>query len=117
MTIKENMLSILKLIVAEGAIHLIFVAIFTEIFPEVAMPCQKLCDVKINMPVSPFNSTLYILDKSMGPSPFRRSIPSNLPFVKTLSSLWGAVKNKCYADKPEPIDALKDTICEAAHNR
>ena len=27
--------------------------------------------------------------------------------------LWGAVKNKCYADKPETIDALKDNICEA----
>ena len=24
--------------------------------------------------------------------------------------LWGAVKDKCYADKPEPIDALKDNI-------
>ena len=27
--------------------------------------------------------------------------------------LWGAVKNKCYADKPEPIAALKDNIREA----
>ena len=27
--------------------------------------------------------------------------------------LWGAVKYKCYADKPEIIDALKDNICEA----
>ena len=27
--------------------------------------------------------------------------------------LFGAVKNKCYADKPETIDALKDNICEA----
>ena len=27
--------------------------------------------------------------------------------------LWGAVKDKCYADKPETIDALKDNICEA----
>ena len=26
--------------------------------------------------------------------------------------LWGAVKNKCYVDKPETIDALKDNICE-----
>ena len=24
--------------------------------------------------------------------------------------LWGAVKNKSYADKPEPIDALKDKL-------
>ena len=27
--------------------------------------------------------------------------------------LWGVVKNKCYADKPETIDALKDNIREA----
>ena len=27
--------------------------------------------------------------------------------------LWGAVKVKCYADKPEAIDALKDNIREA----
>ena len=27
--------------------------------------------------------------------------------------LWGAVKNKCYADKPETIDALKGNIREA----
>ena len=27
--------------------------------------------------------------------------------------LWGAVKYKCYADKPEKIYALKDNICEA----
>ena len=26
--------------------------------------------------------------------------------------LWGAVKNKCYADKPETFDALKDNIRE-----
>ena len=26
--------------------------------------------------------------------------------------LWGAVKDKCYADKPETIDALKDNILE-----
>ena len=24
--------------------------------------------------------------------------------------LWGAVKDKCYADKPQTIDALKDNI-------
>ena len=27
--------------------------------------------------------------------------------------LWGAVKDKCYADKPETNDALKDKIREA----
>ena len=27
--------------------------------------------------------------------------------------LWGAVKDKCSADKPETIDALKDNIREA----
>ena len=26
--------------------------------------------------------------------------------------LWGAVKDKCYADKPETIDTLKDNIRE-----
>ena len=33
--------------------------------------------------------------------------------------LWGAVKDKYYADKPETIDALKDNIREAAaaHHR
>ena len=27
--------------------------------------------------------------------------------------LWGAVKDKCYVDKPETIDAVKDNIREA----
>lgn len=27
--------------------------------------------------------------------------------------LWGALKDECYADKPETIDALKDNIREA----
>ena len=27
--------------------------------------------------------------------------------------LWGAVKDKCYANKPETIDALKDNVREA----
>ena len=27
--------------------------------------------------------------------------------------LWGVIKDKCYADKPETIDALKFNICEA----
>ena len=26
--------------------------------------------------------------------------------------LWGAIKDKCYADKPETIDSLKDTLKE-----
>ena len=29
------------------------------------------------------------------------------------SYLWGAVKDRCYADKPETIDAFKDNIREA----
>ena len=27
--------------------------------------------------------------------------------------LWGALKDKCYADKPETFDTLKDNIREA----
>ena len=27
--------------------------------------------------------------------------------------LWGAVKDKCYSNKPDTIDALKDNIREA----
>ena len=27
--------------------------------------------------------------------------------------MWGAVKDKCYADNPKTIDALKDNIREA----
>ena len=27
--------------------------------------------------------------------------------------LWGAIKDKCYADKPKKIDTLKDNISEA----
>ena len=27
--------------------------------------------------------------------------------------LWGAIKDKCYADKPQTIDALNDNIREA----
>ena len=27
--------------------------------------------------------------------------------------LWHAIKDKCYVDKPETIDALKYNICEA----
>ena len=28
-------------------------------------------------------------------------------------NLWGTVKGKCYADKPETIDALNDNIRKA----
>ena len=31
--------------------------------------------------------------------------------------LWGAVKDKCYADKPETIDALKDNSRETIIKR
>ena len=27
--------------------------------------------------------------------------------------LWSAIKDKCYADKPDTIDALKDDVREA----
>ena len=30
----------------------------------------------------------------------------------TVGLLWGAAKDKCYADKPETIDALKENIAE-----
>ena len=43
------MLSILISNIAEGAIYFIVVVVFTEIFPEAAIPCQKLFYVKINM--------------------------------------------------------------------
>ena len=33
--------------------------------------------------------------------------------VRQLFYLWGAVKDKCYTDKPEKIDTLKDNIREA----
>ena len=33
--------------------------------------------------------------------------------LTSLYSLWDAVDDKCYADKPETIDALKDNIREA----
>ena len=64
MAIKEIMLRIDISIIAEGAIYLVVVTIFTDIFPEAAMPSQKLCHVKSNMNVSSFNPTLYISDKS-----------------------------------------------------
>ena len=34
-------------------------------------------------------------------------------FLKIANYLWGTVKNKFYADKPQAIDALKDNISEA----
>ena len=41
-------------------------------------------------------------------------LPSrNCDFTPLDYYLWGAFKAKCYADKPETIEALKDNICEA----
>ena len=39
--------------------------------------------------------------------------PRNCDLTPLECYLWGAVKDKCYADKPETIDILKDNICEA----
>ena len=39
--------------------------------------------------------------------------PWSCDFTPLNYYLWGAVKDKCYTDKPETIDALKDNICEA----
>ena len=39
--------------------------------------------------------------------------PRNCDLTPLDCYLWGAVKDKCYADKPETIVALKDNICEA----
>ena len=39
--------------------------------------------------------------------------PRNCDLTPLDYYLWGAVKDKCYADKPETIDALKDNIREA----
>ena len=38
--------------------------------------------------------------------------PRNCELTPLYYYLWGAVKDKCYADKPETIDALKDNIRE-----
>ena len=39
--------------------------------------------------------------------------PRNCNLTQLGYYLWGAVKDKCYADKPETIDALKDNLREA----
>ena len=39
--------------------------------------------------------------------------PRSCDLTKLDYYLWGAVKVKCYADKPETIAALRDNICEA----
>ena len=39
--------------------------------------------------------------------------PRSCNFTPLDYYLWGAVKDKCYADKPETNDALKDNIREA----
>ena len=38
--------------------------------------------------------------------------PRSCVFTPLEYYLWGAVKDKCYADKPETFDALKDNIRE-----
>ena len=38
--------------------------------------------------------------------------PRSYDWTPLAYCLWGAVKDKCYADKPETIDALKDNIRE-----
>ena len=40
-------------------------------------------------------------------------LPGNCDLTPLDYYLWGAVKDKCYPDKPEIIDALKDNIREA----
>ena len=40
-------------------------------------------------------------------------LPRSCDLTQLDYNLWGAVKNKCYADKPETIDALKDNFHEA----
>ena len=39
--------------------------------------------------------------------------PRNCDLTPLDYYLWGVVKDKCYIDKPETIDALKDNIREA----
>ena len=39
--------------------------------------------------------------------------PRSCKFTSLNYYLWCAVKDKCYADKPETIDSLKDNIREA----
>ena len=40
--------------------------------------------------------------------------PRNCDLTPLVYYLWGPVKDKCYADKPETIEALKDNIREVA---
>ena len=40
-------------------------------------------------------------------------LPRSCDFTPLNYYLWVAVKDKCYPDKPDTIDALKDTIREA----
>ena len=39
--------------------------------------------------------------------------PRSCDLIKLHYYLWGAVKDKCYTDKPETIDALQDNIRKA----
>ena len=44
-------------------------------------------------------------------------VPSrNCDFTPLYYYLWSAVKDKCYADKPETIDTLKDNIRAAKYS-
>ena len=41
------------------------------------------------------------------------SLPCSYDLTPLDYYLWGAVKDKCYTDKPKTIDALKDNISKA----
>ena len=56
-------------------------------------------------------ATLYILRPVFEDRSFWR--PRSCDLTPLDYYLWGAVKDKCYADRAETIDALKDNIREA----
>ena len=63
-------------------------------------------------------ATLDVLSPIFGDRIISRKADVVLPFRSCNLTpldyyLWGAVKDKCYADKKETIDALKDNIREA----
>ena len=55
----------------------------------------------------------YFWSSHYQPQSWRRLAKTELRFDTVGLYLWGAVKDKCYAYKPETIDALKDNIREA----